>query len=410
MKRKLIPPILAASLLLSGCGWLDGSYVSVTPHEEQRQETQSEVMVASDYLDLMAALEEMISSGMDSGVINVAGYPSDAVESGMAVAVRYAMENYPIGAYAVEAIDYEVGTNNGLPAVAVTIAYRHSRAEIQTIRDVPNMAEAETVITKALEGYDAGVVLLVEDYLATDFTQMVQDYAEEHPDTVMETPQVTSVIHGTGKEKVVELTFSYRTSRDSLRQMQNQVQPVFDSAVLYVSGDGADRQKYSQLYAFLMERFDYTIETSITPSYSLLRHGVGDSRAFAIVYAAMCRDAGLECLTVTGTRSGEPRTWNIVLDNGHYYHVDLLRCSESGSFREYSDGDMTGYVWDYSAYPECPAVGLPAVQEPESSAPESSATEVTDETTETAAETEAEPAEETETTLPEVLQENFEEF
>ena len=45
-----------------------------------------------------------------------------------------------------------------------------------------------------------------------------------------------------------------------------------------------------------MERYDYRIETSITPAYSLLRHGVGDSRAFAVVYAAMCQQAGLECL------------------------------------------------------------------------------------------------------------------
>ena len=136
---------------------------------------------------------------------------------------------------------------------------------------------------------------------------------------------------------------------------------MFDAAVLYVSGEGEDYQKYSQLYAFLMERFEYKFETSITPAYSLLRHGVGDNRAFATIYAAMCRSAGLECLTVTGTRSGEPWTWNIVLDNGCYYHVDLLRSNLSGQFRELTDAQMHTYVWDYSAYPEC--IGVEAVQE-----------------------------------------------
>ena len=149
----------------------------------------------------------------------------------------------------------------------------------------------------------------------------------------------------------MELIFSYQTSRDSLRRMQSQVKPVFDAATLYVSGDGEEKQKFSQLYAFLMERFDYKLETSITPAYSLLRHGVGDSRAFATVYAAMCRSAGLECLVVTGARSGEPRSWNIVLDNGQYYHVDLLH--EQGSFWEYTDWQMSSYVWDYSDYPAC---------------------------------------------------------
>ena len=135
--------------------------------------------------------------------------------------------------------------------------------------------------------------------------------------------------------------------------MQSQVKPVFDSAALYVCGEGSENQKFSQLYAFLMERFDYKVETSITPSYSLLRHGVGDSRAFATVYAAMCRAAGLECIVVTGTRSGEPWSWNIICEDGYYWHVDLLHSNEGGRFRKVLDADMEGYVWDYSAYPLC---------------------------------------------------------
>ena len=48
MKQKLLPLLLALSLLLTGCGWMDGRYSSVTPHLEQRQDTQPEVIVASD--------------------------------------------------------------------------------------------------------------------------------------------------------------------------------------------------------------------------------------------------------------------------------------------------------------------------------------------------------------------------
>ena len=177
----------------------------------------------------------------------------------------------------------------------------------------------------------------------------------------MEIPQVSQSDYGTGRDRVLELIFTYQTSRDALRRMQSQVQPVFDAASLYVSGEGKDYQKFSQLYAFLMERFDYKVEISITPAYSLLRHGVGDSRAFATVYAAMCRSAGLECMTVTGTRSGEPWTWNIILDDGCYYHVDLLRSNVNSQFQEYTDTQMENYVWDYSAYPVC--IGTEAEEE-----------------------------------------------
>lgn len=355
MKRNFIIMVLAMSLLLSGCGFLDGNYVSVTRHREQRLTSQNDVTSASNYLELMDVLEDMIADGREVAAINVAQYPQDALDDGMEMAIRHARENYPIGAYAVEDVQYELGTSGGDPALSVTIVYQHSRAEILRIRRVKDIQEAEKLISDSLEGYESSIVFLVENYFDRDFTQFVQDYAAAHPETVMETPQVTVGAYGTGQSRVVELIFTYQTSRDSLRRMQSQVKPVFDSAALYVSGDGEQRQKFSQLYAFLMERFDYKIETSITPAYSLLKFGVGDSRAFATVYAAMCRGAGLECLTVTGTRAGEPWVWNIVLDEGRYYHVDLLRCNETGRYQEKTDGEMAGYVWDYAAYPQCTA-------------------------------------------------------
>ena len=353
MKQKAMLLTLALSLLLSGCSWVNQSYVSVAPHREQRQPLQTDVIMASDYLELLGALEKLIASGTEVAAIKVPEYPEDAIEYGMNRAVRHSMQNDPIGSYAVADILYELGSSSGVPAVSVSISYHHNRSEIQRIHNVSNTQEAEQIVTEALQDYEPSVVILVDEYESRDFTQFVQDYAEENPQTVMEIPQVSQTTYGTGRDRVLELIFTYQTSRDALRRMQSQVQPVFDAAALYVSGEGEDFQKFSQLYGFLMERFDYKFETSITPSYSLLRHGVGDSRAFATVYAAMCRSAGLECMTVTGTRAGEPWSWNMILDNGCYYHVDLLRSDLSGQFRELLDEQMQTYVWDYSAYPAC---------------------------------------------------------
>ena len=365
MKYLRLLPLLAVVLLLSGCALFDGAYVSVTPHLEQAGPGRMDAVDAQNYEELVKALERLVSSGTEVGVINLTNYNHSLLERNLREAVAYIRQTYPIGAYAVEDLEYELGTSGGRPAVALNITYLHSRMEIQRIRRVSRMESAEELVYQSLDNCDASLVMLVGEYEERDFTQLVQSYAEANPQSVMETPLVTSGTYGVGTAKVVELTFTYQNSRESLRGMQNQVQDVFDSAALYVTGDGLDRQKLSQLYSFLMERFDYTLETSITPSYSLLRHGVGDSRAFALVYSAMCRQAGLECMIVTGSRNGEPRTWNIVLDNGRYYHVDLLRASGQGGFREYVDSEMGGYVWDYSAYPVCAAV----YTEPAPSAP-----------------------------------------
>lgn len=354
--RCIFPALMLLCLCLTGCRAFHESYISVTPHQEQNQNVQDGMVSVSNYGQMRRALEEMVQSASESLVINVSGYDTTALESSMSMAARYICDIYPIGAYAVSDLNYEVGSNSGKPAVAVNITYSRSRIEIQKIKTVADMDLTAQAMYDAMDDHDASLVLLAENYRDTDFSQLAQDYAETNPQSVMEIPQVSVGVYGSGGARVVEFTFTYQNSRESLRQMKSQVSPVFASASLYVSGGSSDSQKYSQLYAFLMERFDYTLETSITPAYSLLCHGVGDSRAFATVYAAMCRRAGLECLTVTGTHSGEPRTWNIICDNGVYYHVDLLRCNLEGRYRGCSDWEMSGYVWDYSAYPACGGV------------------------------------------------------
>lgn len=360
MKRILCVSV-ALCLLLCGCDSLFGDgYVSTTPHKEQIVENDTEELTVSRYSQLHRALADLIEAGTESAVIYVTEYDADQLEPDMEKAVAKVLEENPIAAYAVEEVHYELGTNGGKAAVAVDISYLHGRYELRRLQRYDSVESATAAITEALDNCDTGVVFLIEKYTVKDFSQLVDDYAEENPQSVMEAPEVSANIYPeSGSSRVVELKFSYQTSRESLRNMQSQVQTVFASARLYVSGDSEDHEKLSQLYSFLMERYEYKIETSITPAYSLLRHGVGDCQAFAQVYAAMCRNAGLECQVVSGTRAGEAWYWNIVRDADAWYHVDLL-CQDGAGFRELGDEEMEGYVWDFSAYPAC---GAPAVEE-----------------------------------------------
>ncbi len=353
MKPRVLALVLSLSLLLTGCGWLDGSYTSVKIHRENRPASPSDAVSAANKQELRAALEDVIDMGVQMAAIKVGQYPEEKLTQDVILAVRYAMDSYPIGAYAVENIDYEIGTSVGEPAVAVNITYRRSAAELKRIRKVRNMENVAAQVKAALYNCDASLVMAVEEYRAEDVTQVVEDYAADYPQVVMEIPKVTELTHGSGNSRVLEISFAYQNSRDDLKNMQAQVKPVFDAAMLYVSNNAEERQKFSQLYSFLMERFDYKVETSLTPAYSLLHHGVGDSKAFAQVYAAICRSKGLTCMTVTGTCNAEPRTWNMVKENDCYYHVDLLHCNEIGAYRTRTDAEMEGYVWDYSAYPVC---------------------------------------------------------
>ena len=354
MKRIYALLAVCLCLLLTGCDlWMDGSYHSVVPHREEYAPPSRESMEVDSYDELCNALIQLVADGSQESVIYMVGFNQNQLSGLMDMAIKYTTQSDPIGAYAVDKIDYEVGNNTGRAAIAVNISYIHNRSEILRISHTENMEGAQTLIAEALEDCEPRLVMLVEEYKQTDFAQMVNDYVDNNPHTCMELPQVTEAVYPqSGTVRVVELSFTYQTSRESLRTMQNYVEPVFRAAYLNVSGEEDTLIKFERMYSFLMERSEYTLETSITPSYSLLRHGVGDSESFAVVYAAMCRLSGLDCRVVTGTRDGEPWSWNMICVDGVYSHVDLLRSSERGELIRNSQKQMSGYVWDYSAYPE----------------------------------------------------------
>lgn len=357
MRKRLIPLMVLVCLLLGGCEWMGGSYLSVTPHQEQSSGTQTKDRAASNYLQLRTVLEEMVDSGTESAVINVADYPRELLDEGIINAVLYATERYPRGAWAVDEITYEIGAGGGQPAVSVNISYIHGRSEIRKIKNADSMEKAQSIIIAALEDCSDSVVVLAKDYQAMDFVQLVEDHMKDNPNIVMEMPQVAVGIYPeAGSSRILEVKFTYETSRESLRQMQRDVLRVFASAQLYINSDATNEQKCAQLYTFLMERFDYDVQTSITPAYSLLSYGVGDCEAFASVYAAMCRQAGVDCQVVSGTRDGESWHWNIIREENVYYHVDLLRCNEGGGFSRRTAAQMQDYVWDYSAYEDVETV------------------------------------------------------
>lgn len=354
MKRvgTMLACILCFAMLLSGCGgWFDGEYVNITPYLSEGEEQLEDTGVARSYEELCDALIELVEAGKEEFILYVSDITDDACTQYMDNAISYVKSSTAIGAYAVNKIEFDVGTNAGKRAIAVQVQYLHNRAEILRIKQARSMGDALELIRLALENCDMRLVLRVSEYQDKDLVQFVQNYVNNNPQSCMEEPQLSVMCYPeTGKDRIIEVAFQYQSSREALRSMKSLVTDIFKSAQYYVNTDGENLEKYSQLYTFLMERYDYTYETSITPAYSLLRHGVGDSRAFARVYMAMCRQVGLHCQVVSGTKNAEPWCWNVLKIEDTYYHVDLLQCSRQGTFALQTEENMTGYVWDYSAF------------------------------------------------------------
>ena len=352
MKRIMVLFLITACLL-SGCGsWLDGEYHSVKPHTPDNTKLSDDAVTVSSYQELRDALTEMVTIGRQKSTFYITGITMEQVDQYMSTAIMHVFQNSAIGAYAVEEINYESGTSGGVSAIAVEVTYLHGRQEIVRIKHASNMDTVKSIISAALRNCESSVVIKVKDYEDLDVETFVQEYVNTNPHLCMELPLITATTYPKrGQERVLEVFFTYQNSREALRVMQDMVSPIFSAAELYVQNSDGESQKYEQLYAFLMERFDYKIETSITPVYSLLRYGVGDSKAIAMVYSIMCQNAELPCQVVSGTKNGEAYYWNLIHFEDMDCHVDLLACSEAGEFSVMYPENMPGYVWDYSVYP-----------------------------------------------------------
>ncbi len=353
MKKRLAIILLGLSLLTGCSNWDKGSYSSVRTHETV-SEPMPETASVADYGGLRSAILEIVHTSAATGKISVTSYDPEALDQDLDCVVADILANDSIAAYAVERITWQAGTSGSRRTVTVEIAYHGNRTDLKYVQKADSMDEARSLVYRTLDQCGSGLVMQIMEYQEADFDLLVESYANDHPELVMETPRVTANVYPEqGQQRVVELVFTYQTPRDTLRNMQEYVLPVFQASRLNVLEEEDAQIQFSLMYSFLAERNTIQQNTSITPAYSLLRYGVGDSRAYARMFAAMCRNADMPCMIVTGTKNGEPWVWNIIEINGVYYHVDILREPNSQVFLRYTDEQMAGYVWDFLEYPPC---------------------------------------------------------
>lgn len=343
-------------LLLTGCAWMhSGSYTSVSPHEaEYAQDQPEQTTQVRNYTELLAVLQSMVDGRTESGILDVSEY-GQSLEEEISRATQYITKVYPLGAYAVRSMNVVVDQTGASRRANVTIGFGVTDAQMRQIQPVRGKVAAEEAIQEALASLPSTLVLQISDYEIPDVAGTVARCAALYLDQIVEIPTVTvRTVPESGTTRILEITFSYSHTYAQLSAMRSQVQAVFDSAKNYVSDVSEPAVMAERLYSFLMSRFDYTVGVTTTPAYSLLCQGVGDSRAFAQVFAALCRQSGLTCYVVEGTRGGSPWCWNILeLSEGSACHVDLLGDMEARELVRRGDEEMTDYTWDTEACPVC---------------------------------------------------------
>lgn len=364
--KRILAAAIAILLLCSGCAsFRSAEYWNVEEHVDpfsykettEPAETAPERLTAGDYYELRAMLLSLMTDGIEHAEIYLESYNGRKDED-LKRAVAYVSGSDPVGAYAIDYINYELTREKGQYLVTYDAVYRRSASEIASIRSVRGNEQANTLLCASLEEFAPSVTLQISGYSEEDFEKTICEYCLYHPDkTVPCTDISVSVYPDSGNVRVVEIHLQYDQSREELRMIASDTAAALSSAYDYMRYGRTALARAELALSYLVGRFDYEQSESASV-YSLLCEGIANSTAFSSAFAYLCQRADIPCVVVNGTKDGEPYTWTMLQIDELWYHADISATvlQESRTLNLLTDGQMAGYSWDTETYPVCTGV------------------------------------------------------
>ena len=358
MKRASVTAAaLLLSLLLTACSSIyDREYVSVEDYVFPSQnETENEDVRIGDITELKSALQALVDEGKTQGKILFAEDYSGNISEDLASACWQVRTGDALCAYCVENISYESTQLLSLREAELRISYSSSVVPFEEIKRLQYSAGMSELIEEAVAGGAKKLAVLVERtvYSSADIKTLANELYRENPAIAPEEPTVTvKLFSGSGSRKLYELTLSYHMSEDTLLQRREELSAFIASAAPRLRGTETERALAA--LEILLEDFEYDPELAGGNVYEALVGKSSGYEGMALGYAALCREAGLECAIIYGQLNWNDYCWNLVEIEGSWYHVVPGEYENTGGVSGFmmTDEQMwSSYRWDISEYP-----------------------------------------------------------
>ena len=349
--------ILSGSLLLTGCSsMLQRSYSSVTPHSAAPAvESDHFTIRVESYQDLVNALLYFVTQGREEGTIRLYNYPYD-VEKDMQAACTEVLTEDPLGAYAVDDINYTITPIVSCYEPSIPLRYRRTREQITSITPTVGVTATRSALRKTLSAFREETALKVSYFEGdeTDFRKLLEEAYFSAPETALGMPDVDiSLYPENGLHRILEVRLQFPTPVSTLQRQSVLVLRMRDQLLNKLpirQGDALLLALCETLSGAV--RYDPSASSS---TYDALSNGVADSQGLALTMALLCHKLEIPCLIVSGSRDDLPHYWNIVSTQEGYRHLNLSFPPEYGESPLLFDQTMydNGFRWDTAAFPQC---------------------------------------------------------
>ena len=369
MKRVLTAILaLALTLGLGGCAsMLDHNYTVVQPHEDGPT-SDGDVITAENYQQLEDAVIYFVDQGMSYGVVHLSNYtPTQSdVEADVDAACLYAVQEYPLGAYAVSYIKPQTSYIVSYYEVSVYISYRRTQDQVNSIVSVTGTSAIREELRDTLRTFGAEAVLRVTYFNEDEefIQELVRQAYYDTPEAALGMPEVTVSIYpglpegeetAPGGVRIVEIQLSYPEDPELLQKKKEKLVSQLSSAAAHLEVK-ADQAGIRTLFDLLRSTAQYSLRDSeghrANTAYAALVDGRADSEGMALAYQLLCQYPGIECTVGSGTLDGAPWYGNIVtLADGESRHVDATRVD--GFALQDAELAAQGYQWNREDFPSC---------------------------------------------------------
>ena len=236
--------LLLAAALLCGCGeLLEGEYESVRHHQSGTMHGGEGVPLiqATSYDEIYDALLTMIENGDEFGVIRVSSYDGN-VEEDVNRACMEVSNDSPLGAWAVYYISSTVNRIIAYYDAEISITYKRTPLEIQSIVDVTSSGALEGELRYLMSSYSSGEAIRLPAFILQfqDVTEMVTEIYYEDPTVASVLPEVIAAVYPEeGRTRILDLQLQYPYTAARLTNMQT----MAESAAEEIAGRAREAEE-----------------------------------------------------------------------------------------------------------------------------------------------------------------------
>ena len=229
MKLRHLTLLLCVSLSLTGCSaLLERNYATVEPHSSKFWESEAAgTLRAENYQDIVNDLLILIGQHTESATVRLYNYEDDlTVADTLEQATTEVQQETPMGAYAVEYITAVEQPQRSCYEMNVQISYRRSAEQVQTIVNATSPSALHDLLTAALDGDRAELVVRVSYWQADSREKVEQALTQVRQERGVPVETVWLVHYYPETDPVGIVEFLLKPDEETLAAEQTAAEPA----------------------------------------------------------------------------------------------------------------------------------------------------------------------------------------